>query len=84
MECTDIKLREKRGCVQKQGAEIAYEHVKACGQHACNTAEVKYISHQTNLNILIKIILCHPIESAIVFISFCSKLKLIYFIICRS
>jgi hypothetical protein len=30
MECIDIKLRDKRGCVQKQGAETAYEHVKAC------------------------------------------------------
>ncbi len=36
MECTDIKRREKRGCVQKQGKETAYEQVKACQQHACN------------------------------------------------
>ena len=38
MECTDIKRGEKRGCVQKQETETAYEHVKACQQHACNNA----------------------------------------------
>jgi hypothetical protein len=38
MECTDIHLREReRACAQKEGAEAANEHVKACQQHACNT-----------------------------------------------
>jgi hypothetical protein len=31
------QAKRKRGCVQKQRAEAAYEHVKACQQHACNT-----------------------------------------------
>jgi hypothetical protein len=47
MKCTGIKLREKRGCVQKQGAEIAYEHVKACRQHACNRSYLHLPSHKT-------------------------------------
>ncbi len=30
------QTKRKRECVQKQGAETVYEHVKACQQHACN------------------------------------------------
>jgi hypothetical protein len=30
------QAKRKRGGVQKQRAEAAYEHVKACQQHACN------------------------------------------------
>jgi hypothetical protein len=30
------RAKRKRGCIQKQRAEIAYEHVKVCQQHACN------------------------------------------------
>ncbi len=30
------QAKRKRGCVQDQGTETAYEHVKAYQQHACN------------------------------------------------
>ena len=44
MKCIGIKLIEKKWCVQKQGAETAYEHLKACQQHACNR------NHQRSMN----------------------------------
>jgi hypothetical protein len=38
------QAKRKRGCVPKQRAETAYEHVKACQQHACSIDAMHIIS----------------------------------------